>query len=251
DKTNMFPLIQRCCFNTPFKLQKVTGPRLLLRGKNETPCCSPGPRPRPPSAALSLAPAAVCAAQLRAFRSSPAASQRKAPAESPAEWQKGRQSPGGCPRAVLRLSLGALAPFVAAPLAMALQGAYCPRLALAQVAYGAVTASFLGGVRWGFALLENGPARPDWRNLANGTVPPLLACQALLFKDVTEGAVMLVLALGIALHYDLSLLPAYPRWFKVLRVVGTVVMVSSLLATVALKAWLEEKESDDRKMWQN
>ncbi|NXD02948.1 TMM69 protein, partial [Certhia familiaris] len=156
-----------------------------------------------------------------------------------------------CPKPALYLSLGGLIPFVAVPLAMVLQGTYCPELAFAQVAYGAVTASFLGGMRWGFALPENSPAKPDWLNLANGTVPALLACQALLFKDVTQGAVMLMLALGISLHYDISLLPTYPRWFKVLRVVGTTVMLLSLLATVALKAFLEGAQSDDRKMWQN
>lgn len=58
---------------------------------------------------------------------------------------------------------------------------------------------------------------------------------------------MLTVALGISLHYDISLLPTYPRWFKVLRVIGTVVMISSLLATVALKAFLEGEQSDDRK----
>ncbi|NXN85150.1 TMM69 protein, partial [Bombycilla garrulus] len=251
DKTDMFPLIQRCCFNTPFKLQKVAGPSLLLRGKNEAPWCSLAPRLRPPSAPLSLKPAAVCTAKLQAFHTSLPAFKKKTPAESEAESQKSQESLRDSPRPALYLSLGGLAPFVAVPLAMALQGTYSPELALAQVAYGAVTASFLGGMRWGFALPENSPAKPDWLNLANSTVLPLLACQALLFKDVTEGAVMLMLALGIALHYDISLLPTYPRWFKVLRVVGTVVMVSSLLATVGLKALLEEKQTNDRKIWQN
>lgn len=129
---------------------------------------------------------------------------------------------------------------------MATQGTYSPELAFAQVAYGAATASFLGGMRWGFALPENSPAKPDWLNLASGTVPPLLACQALLFKDATQGAVMVMLALGIALHYDIFLLPAYPRWFKVLRAVGTIVMVLSLLATIALKTLLEGEQSDDK-----
>ncbi|NXU67374.1 TMM69 protein, partial [Horornis vulcanius] len=172
-------------------------------------------------------------------------------AESEAESQKSLESLKDSPKPVLYLSLLGLVPFVAVPLAMAVQGTYCPELAFAQVAYGAVTASFLGGMRWGFALPENSPAKPDWLNMANGTVPPLLACQALLFKDVTQGAVMLMLALGIALHYDVSLLPTYPRWFKKLRVVGTVVMILSLLATVALKAVLEGEQSDDRKIREN
>ncbi|NXP32553.1 TMM69 protein, partial [Leiothrix lutea] len=255
DKTSMFPLIQRCCFNTPFKLQKLAGPSLLLSGKKETTwsalACQLRRDARPPSTPLSLKPASVHTAKLQAFHTSPPVFKKKTPAESEAESQKSRESLKDSPRPALYLSLGGLVPFVAVPLAMAVQGSYCPQLAFAQLAYGAATVSFLGGMRWGFALPENSPAKPDWLNLANGTVPPLLACQALLFKDVTQGAVMLTLALGITLHYDISLLPSYPRWFKVLRLLGTAVMVSSLLATVALKAFLEGEQSDDRKIQQN
>ncbi|NXA61504.1 TMM69 protein, partial [Mohoua ochrocephala] len=255
DKTNMFPLLQRCCLNTPFKLQKLTGPSLPLHGKNKTARSSFALRPRrdvcPLSTSPSLKPAPVYTAKLQAFHTSLPVSKKKTPAEPEAESQKSLESLKDSPKPAVYLSLGGLIPFVAVPLAMAIQGTYWPELAFAQVAYGAATASFLGGMRWGFALPENSPAKPDWLNLANSTVPPLLACQALLFKDATQGAVMLVLALGITLHYDISLLPTYPRWFKVLRVVGTVVMVSSLLATVALKTFLEEEQSDDRKIWQN
>ncbi|NXM51288.1 TMM69 protein, partial [Gymnorhina tibicen] len=255
DKTTMFPLIQRCCFNTPFKLQKLTGPRLPLCGRNKTTWSSFALRlwrdACPLSTSLSLKPASVHTTKLQAFHTSLPVFKKKTPAEPEAESQKSLESLKDSPKPAVYLSLGGLIPFVAVPLAMAIQGTYCPELAFAQVAYGAATASFLGGMRWGFALPENSPAKPDWLNLANGTVPPLLACQALLFKDITQGAVMLVLALGITLHYDISLLPTYPRWFKVLRVVGTVVMVLSLLATVALKAFLEVEQSDDRKIWQN
>ncbi|NXR76881.1 TMM69 protein, partial [Pycnonotus jocosus] len=254
-KTSMFPLIRRCCFNTPFKLQKLTGPSLLLHGKNKTTWSSLVFQLRrdahPLSTSLSLKPASVYTTKLQALHTSLPVFKKKAPAEPESELQKSAGSLKDSPKPALYLSLGGLIPFVAVPLAMALQGTYSPELAFAQVAYGAATASFLGGMRWGFALPENSPAKPDWLNLANGTVPPLLACQALLFKDVTQGAVMLTLALGIALHYDVSLLPTYPRWFKILRVVGTTVMVLSLLATVALKAFLEEEQSDDRKTWQN
>ncbi|NXB66018.1 TMM69 protein, partial [Struthidea cinerea] len=255
DKTNMFPLVQRCCFNTLFKLQKLTGPRLPLHGKNKTTWSSFALRLRrdacPLSTSLSLKPASVYTTKLQAFHTSLPVFKKKTPAEPKAESQQSLGSLKDSPKPALYLSLGGLIPFVAVPLAMAIQGTYCPALAFAQVTYGAATASFLGGMRWGFALPENSPAKPDWLNLANSTVPALLACQALLFKDITQGAVMLVLALGITLHYDITLLPTYPRWFKVLRVVGTVVMVLSLLATVALKAFLEVEQSDDRKIWQN
>ncbi|XP_062353358.1 transmembrane protein 69 [Cinclus cinclus] len=248
----MFPLIQRCCFNTPFKLQKLTGPSLLIYGKNMTTWSSLALRLQrdvcPLSTSLSIKPASVYTTKLQTFHTSLPIFKKKKPAESEAESHKSQESLKDSPKPALYLSLGGLIPFVAVPLAMVMQGTYCPQLAFAQVAYGAATASFLGGMRWGFALPENSPAKPDWLNLANGTVPPLLACQALLFKDVTQGAVMLMLALGIALHYDISLLPTYPRWFKVLRAVGTTVMILSLVATVALKAFLEGEKSDERKI---
>ncbi|NXG21142.1 TMM69 protein, partial [Grallaria varia] len=255
DKTNMFPLIQRCCFQTSFKLQKLTGPRLLLCGKNETAWSSRGLWLRrdvcPLSRSPGLKPASIYSTQLQAFHTSLLVFKKKTPPASETEAQKHKESLKDAPKPALYLSLGGLIPFVTMPLAMAIQGTYYPEVAFAQVTYGAVTVSFLGGMRWGFALPENSPAKPDWLNLANGTVPPLLAWQALLFKDNTLGAVMLVMALGIALHYDVALLPPYPRWFKILRVWGTIVMVLSLLATPALKLILEEQRSKDRSKLQN
>ncbi|XP_042660032.1 transmembrane protein 69 [Tyto alba] len=244
----MFALIQRCCFPTPFKLQKFAGPRLLLHGKNKTTWSFLNLRLQRDvyllSRSSSLNPASVYASKLQAFHTSLPFFKKKTPKEyetrGPGVLQRSMTSLKDSPKPALYLSLTGLIPFVSVPLLMAIQGTYYPELAFAQVTYGAATVSFLGGMRWGFALPENSPAKPDWLNLANSTVPPLLAWQALIFKDITLGAIMLVMALGIALHYDISLLPTYPRWFKVLRVVGTVLMALSLLATAALKAIIEE-----------
>ncbi|NXL62832.1 TMM69 protein, partial [Chordeiles acutipennis] len=260
DKANMFPLIQRCCFHTPFKLQVLTGPRLLLQyGKNKTTCSSLSLCLQRRMCLLSrsphLSPASVSATKLQAFHTSHPFFKKKTPKESETKdsgiLKQSMKSLKDSPKPALYLSLAGLIPFVSAPLPMAIQGTYYPELAFAQILYGAVTVSFLGGMRWGFALPEDSPAKPDWLNLANSTVPPLLAWQALLFKDVTHGAVMLIMALGIALHYDISLLPPYPRWFKVLRIVGTIVMVLSLLATAALKMFSEQQLSNSRNKWQN
>ncbi|XP_010022865.1 PREDICTED: transmembrane protein 69 [Nestor notabilis] len=255
----MFPLIRLCCFHTPFKLQKLTAPRLLLHGKNKTTCSSLGlwlqrdvcPLPRSPC----LNAASVHATKLQALHTSLPFFKKKTPKEyeikDPGVLQRSMESLKDSPKPALYLSIAGLIPFVSVPLSMAILGTYHPEVAFAQIMYGAVTVSFLGGMRWGFALPENSPAKPDWLNLANSTIPPLFACQALLFKDVTQGAVMLVMALGIALHYDVSLLPTYPRWFKVLRVVGTLVMVFSLLATVALKAVSEIEQSKSSNEWRS
>ncbi|KAM6262439.1 transmembrane protein 69 isoform 2-T2 [Porphyrio hochstetteri] len=255
----MFPLVQRCCFHTPVQLRKLTVPRLPPYGRNKTTCSSLGLHhlqrgvhllSRPSSLNL----ASVYATKLRAFHTSLPSFKKKKPKESETKvlgkLEQSMESLKDSPKPAVYISLAGLIPFVSVPLAMVIQGTYNPQLAFAQVTYGAVTASFLGGMRWGFALPENSPAKPDWLNLANSTVPPLFAWQALVFQDVAQGALMVIMALGIALHYDLSLLPTYPRWFKVLRVVGTLVMVLSLLATMALKTSSELQPCDSSNTWQ-
>uniref|UniRef100_H3AVV9 Transmembrane protein 69 n=1 Tax=Latimeria chalumnae TaxID=7897 RepID=H3AVV9_LATCH len=145
------------------------------------------------------------------------------------------------PKPALYLGFGGLIPFVSAPLLMGAMEAYYPEVAFAQVAYGACIVSFLGGARWGFAIPENSPAKPDWLNLANSVVPSLIAWLALLFRDNVTGATLLVMGLGIALHNDLALLPGYPSWFKALRTLLTVVAACSLVATLVVQSLYPEK----------
>ncbi|NWS74878.1 TMM69 protein, partial [Crotophaga sulcirostris] len=258
-KAKMFSLIQRCCLGTHFKLQKLTGARLLLHGKNKTTYPFPSLHLQRDVSLLSrspsLNPASLYVTKLQRFHTSLPFFKKKThrdfETQDPGVLQRSTESLKDAPKPALYLSLAGLIPFVSVPLVMAIQGTYYPELAFAQVTYGAATASFLGGMRWGFALPEGSPAKPDWLNLANGTIPPIFAWQALLFKDITSGAVMLIFALGIALHYDISLLPDYPRWFKILRVCGTVVMVLSLLATLVLKTVFEEQLSHSTNKYQN
>ncbi|NXG28495.1 TMM69 protein, partial [Dromaius novaehollandiae] len=257
----MFHLVQRCCFQISFKLQKLTGPRLLQYGKNKTTCSSPLTLHLHRdvcllSRSLSLNRASLYATKLQAFHASIPLLKKKPPKEpetkdlDPTQYRM--KSLKDSPKPALYLSLAGLIPFVSVPLVMAIQGTYYPELAFAQITYGAVIVSFLGGIRWGFAVPENSPAKPDWLNLANSTVPPLFAWQALLFKDVTHGAILLVMGLGIALHYDLALLPTYPGWFKALRIVVTVLAALSLIATATLKTIDSEKQqSNSTNTWKN
>ncbi|XP_029473723.1 transmembrane protein 69 [Rhinatrema bivittatum] len=137
------------------------------------------------------------------------------------------------PRPALYLGFGGLLPLLSAPLLMAVTQVYYVDVAFAQVAYGASILSFWGGARWGFALPAGSPAPPDWLNLAHGTVPALLAWLALLCRDsLTEAALLVIMGWGIALHYDLALLPTYPSWFKALRAILTLVATFSLVATL-------------------
>ncbi|XP_041063458.1 transmembrane protein 69 [Carcharodon carcharias] len=153
------------------------------------------------------------------------------------------------PKPALYLSYGGLIPFLSAPLIMAITETYFPELAFAQIAYGAMILSFIGGARWGFSIPESSPAKPDWLNLGNSVVPSLLAWIALLLHDnLTEAAILIIMGLGIALHYDLALLPGYPSWFKALRAVLTVVATFSLVATLVIKnTYPEKKLVSDRK----
>ncbi|KAK2835185.1 hypothetical protein Q5P01_015669 [Channa striata] len=147
------------------------------------------------------------------------------------------------PKPALYLGFAGLIPFVTPALVMAVTECYFPELAFAQLAYGASIVSFLGGARWGFALPESSPAKPDWINLSNSVVPPLLAWVAMLMSNsIVPAATMVIMGLGISLHYDLSLLPTYPRWFKALRAVLTMVAFFSLLATLIINSVYPEKK---------
>uniref|UniRef100_M3ZEA0 Transmembrane protein 69 n=1 Tax=Xiphophorus maculatus TaxID=8083 RepID=M3ZEA0_XIPMA len=146
------------------------------------------------------------------------------------------------PKPALCLGFAGLIPFVSPPLIMAATETFYPELAYAQLAYAAAIVSFLGGARWGFALPDSSPAKPDWINLANSVVPPLLAWAAMLLSDsLVPAAMTAIIGLGVSLHYDLSLLPTYPSWFKALRTVLTVTAFFSLLGTILMNGSFPEK----------
>ncbi|KAM8850227.1 transmembrane protein 69-like [Spinachia spinachia] len=150
---------------------------------------------------------------------------------------------GQAPKPALYLGVSGLIPFLFAPLAMVATQSFYPELAYAQVVYGACIVSFLGGARWGFALPTGSPAQPDWMNLGNSVVPSLLAWLALLCKDsFAEGALVVIMGLGLSQHYDLTLLPGYPSWFKAMRTLLSLVATFSLVATLIMKEFHPEKK---------
>ncbi|XP_043376378.1 transmembrane protein 69 isoform X2 [Dermochelys coriacea] len=250
-KANMFHLVQRCCSHIPLKLQKLTLHRLLQYGRNKTICSSPLSLPlqrvlSQPLRSQLLTKASACVTKAQGFHCSLRCLKKKKPKEP--EPQLGllhhdMKSLKDSPKPAFYLGLAGLIPFVSVPLIMAIQQTYYTELAFAQITYGATIVSFLGGVRWGFAVPENSSANPDWMNLGNSIVPPLLAWFAILFKDdLTQAAIMVIIGLGVALHYDLAVLPTYPSWFKALRVLLTVVAVFSLVATLGLMDVYPEKQ---------
>ncbi|XP_035503131.1 transmembrane protein 69-like [Scophthalmus maximus] len=146
------------------------------------------------------------------------------------------------PKPALWLGFAGLIPFVSPTMLMAATECFYPELAFAQLAYGAAILSFLGGARWGFALPESSPGKPDWINLANSVVPALLAWTAMLMSDnIVAATTMAIMGHGVALHYDLSLLPTYPSWFKALRSVLTIVAFFSLFGTLVMSGLFPEK----------
>ncbi|XP_058484426.1 transmembrane protein 69-like [Solea solea] len=147
------------------------------------------------------------------------------------------------PKPALYLGFSGLIPFLSAPLLMAASQSFYPEVAYAQVVYGASIVSFLGGARWGFAIPIGSPAQPDWKNLGNSVVPSLLAWLSLLCRDnISEGALVVIMGLGLSLYYDLTLLPGYPAWFKAMRTVLTLVATFSLVATLIIKKFCTEKK---------
>ncbi|XP_034038618.1 transmembrane protein 69-like [Thalassophryne amazonica] len=153
------------------------------------------------------------------------------------------------PKPALYVGFSGLLPFVSAPLVMAVTQSFYPEVAYAQVMYGACIVAFLGGCRWGFAIPDSSPAQPDWKNLGNSVVLSLLAWLALLCREsVSEGALLVLMGLGLSLHYDLTLLPGYPSWFKAMRTILTLVATFSIVATLALmKVCPERKMTEAQK----
>jgi Protein of unknown function (DUF3429) len=137
------------------------------------------------------------------------------------------------PPVALALGIGGLIPFVACAAAVALD-VRLPVIddpARALLGYGAVILSFLGGVRWGFALrmLDDGLRA---QALVISVVPSIVAWLTLLAPVMMGLAVMplLFLLLGLA---DRRLTDVgAPAWYARLRVLLTSIVVLTLLAAL-------------------
>lgn len=71
-------------------------------------------------------------------------------------------------------------------------------------------------------------------------VPSLLAWLVLHCRDnIAEGALVVIIGLGRALHNNQTLLPGYPGWLKTIL---TLVATFSLDATLTLKEMFPEKK---------
>ncbi|MGL4636019.1 MAG: DUF3429 domain-containing protein [Beijerinckiaceae bacterium] len=137
------------------------------------------------------------------------------------------------PLTALLLGLGGAIPFVACAAALALN-ITLPLVddpARALVSYAAVILSFLGGIRWGFALRINDSALRNSALILS--VGPAIAAWLLLLPPATMGLVVmpvLFVLIGLA-DQKLGAIGA-PLWFMRLRALLTVVVTLSLLCAI-------------------
>ncbi len=133
------------------------------------------------------------------------------------------------PRSVLAYGLLGLIPFLAPPVVALARPDLAGAAIRAQIAYGALILSFLGGVRWGLAVMEG--AAPRAETITLSMLPSVGA-----FGIVTlmsRGPRLELLALTVALIaqwlWDQRASEA-PPWFARLRTILTVGAVAGLLA---------------------
>lgn len=139
-------------------------------------------------------------------------------------------------RTILRLGYGGLLPFAGLAVLLWLVP---PRLhsviALSLLGYGALIASFLGGIHWGTGFLM-GDAAPRTQ-FVWGVVPSLLAWLALILPPRT-GLVMLALVLLACFLADRMTYPAIGlgRWLPMRLQLTAVAVISCALG--ALRLWM-------------
>lgn len=132
------------------------------------------------------------------------------------------------------LGLAGLIPFWACTLGLALfpgAGVAPETLLRAQVAYGAVILTFLGGVHWGVALRQTDA--PSWLRLAWGVTPSLIGWCALLMPP-RNGLGLLAFGLAIAFGVDLRTLGEgiAPDWYPRLRRILTTGALAALFLSI-------------------
>jgi hypothetical protein len=126
------------------------------------------------------------------------------------------------------LGFAGLVPFAGGALAVAFAPDIRPEAAAALLLYGALILSFLGGVRWGFAVIEG--ANAGWTVYGVSVVPSLVAWVAAAGGGPV-GLLILAIALGLWYGVERALPPALalPGWHMRLRGILSAAAVASLL----------------------
>jgi Protein of unknown function (DUF3429) len=127
------------------------------------------------------------------------------------------------------LGLCGLIPFVGGALAVIFTPEVKPEAVATLLAFGAVILSFLGGIRWGFAVLEGEGA--GWSAYSMSVLPGIFAWSG----SAAGGPVgLLILAIALGLWYlaERSAPPSIelPGWYMRMRGALTAAAVLSLIA---------------------
>ena len=136
------------------------------------------------------------------------------------------------PTAALWLGLTGLIPFITGAVLVLMGGAEIVEPDAAELfllAYGAVILSFLGGVRWGLALVDPNKAAQA-RDQAISVVPSLVGWLALLLP-FGSGLGLLVVAFLLQGGWDIKIMRegGGPRWYGTLRTILTAIVFTLLL----------------------
>jgi len=136
------------------------------------------------------------------------------------------------PPVVLIYGVLGLAPFLAPPLVGVLAPDFSGLAATGLALYGGLILSFLGGARWGMAVIED---RPRGAVVTLAMIPTLVGLALLMLPPSAQTAklVGLAAALGMHLVWDLCS-PGLPSWYPSLRILLTAGAVAGLVAGAAL-----------------
>ena len=148
------------------------------------------------------------------------------------------------PPTALFLGLGGLIPFVVLSTSLPfLNSELAHKATFALMAYGAVILSFLGGLHWGLAApsLVADDGRGEWaaprHQLILSVVPSLVAWVGVALWNSPAGLIVLAGGFLLALVMDrrASHAPQYPAWMLDLRILLTLVVMTSLLIAALVR----------------
>jgi hypothetical protein len=132
------------------------------------------------------------------------------------------------------LGIVGVTPFVVAALAMGFLPKVRPEAAHVLLVHGALILTFLGGIRWGFAVLEDGEA--GWSPFSMSVLPILVAWFGAAL-GTSVGLLVLAIALGLWYLAERAAPPsiALPGWYMRQRGMLTAIAIFALI--VAALAW--------------
>lgn len=143
--------------------------------------------------------------------------------------------PAEIPRVVLLYGLAGLIPFLAPPVVGVVWPQMAPLAGTVLSLYAALILSFLGGVRFGFAVIRPEAGGPNVVTVSLSMLPTLAALAIVLATPGAQAVRLLALAAALALHWQWDVRAAgLPPWYPQLRTLLTAGAVAGLAAGAAL-----------------